>query len=494
MKRPPNGSLSPEDSKRPCTASDGTKVDLGSRKKDLAPGANKASANTPSIQAAKGTCINGGGDTTSAGGELEKECPCGAGMCLLLPSKVFKERKYYRCPKKDDERCDYFTWFGAELEPPVGFTCSKSDSNPLVSCLYPAQRLPKDHLFELFVSSSVIAKCTLLTTIISNQPVIATYMVPGAKEDDHRSYKKASTSTQEVVHLIVLFVSSLQESGWTLNGEFELSDFYVTPFGKLVMSEAKLSILDKASKIKNTKDFCQVHKIIVKDIFLVKSEDQLPIDFKIFVGFLNAFEEKNRYLVLNSTAFMTQEGQLRFVSKVFKKLTALEKTNLAKHNQILDQLPYIDPKVTEGEHMFWKLRADRYNKYLSYHLSYENDQKRSKEEKAQEPVEDNKKKDKLGKKYPDGGKGQVKLIRNCDEHLHEAHSLLKVRPGSLIVSFEKPGANDANSEYCDNSEPLQWTEGFDVEEVGYITDEAFPGAVIMIQKAMHDAGELNKAL
>jgi hypothetical protein len=318
-------------------------------------------------------------------------------------------------------------------------------------------------------------------------------MVPGAKEDDHRSYKRASTSTQEVVHLIVVFVSSLQESGWTLNGEFELSDFYVTPFGKLVMSEAKLRILDKASNIRNSKDFCQVHKIIVKDIFLVKAEDELPIDFNIFVGFLNAFEEKNRYLVLNSTAFMTHEEQLRFVSKVFKKLTTLEKTNLAKHNQILSQLPYLDPEITEGDHMFWKLRADRYNKYLSYHLRYENDQNRSKEEKTQEPIEDSKK-DKLGKIYPDGGKGQVKLIRNCDGHLHEANSLLKTRPGSLIVSFDKPGANGASSEYCDSSERLKWTEGFDVEEVGYITDEAFPGTVIRLQKAMHDAGELNKAL
>jgi hypothetical protein len=80
------------------------------------------------------------------------------------------------------------------------------------------------------------------------------------------------------------------------------------------MSEEKLSVLIKASDERNKMDFVQACKIIRSDIFL--TEEQLPIDIEIFLSLLGEFEEKKRYLVVNSVALMTHASQLEIFSKM----------------------------------------------------------------------------------------------------------------------------------------------------------------------------------
>lgn len=347
--------------------------------------------------------------------------------------------------------------------------------------------------------------CTPLTQKIKDSPMLTNYMVPGVKEIECRSYGGASQLAQEVVHSMVVFLSKLQEFGWSLNGNFELADFFISPLGKFKMSEEKLSVLIKASDERNKTDFVQACKIIRSDIFLTK--EHLPIDIEIFLSLLGEFEEKKRYLVVNSVALMTHASQLEIFSKMYKKLSVLEKTDLEKHNMILSQLPYCDPAIKEGKKMYWKLRAEK-NKYLSCQLRYTSEKELKKQKKAekkaarskpmivqQSVVNNVEKEENLGKTYPAGGKGLVKLIRNSSEYMHAHHGLLYMRPGKVTVSFEQPRAIDARAEFsADRDSPPQWVEVFTYEEVGYIIDQAFPGAIVRLENAMHEVDELKDAM
>lgn len=228
------------------------------------------------------------------------------------------------------------------------------------------------------------------------------------------------------------------------------------------------------------------------------NEEQLPIDIEIFLSLLGEFVEKKRHLVVDSVALMTHARQLDIFIKLYRKLVVLEKTDLKKHNRILSQLPYCDPAIKEGEMMYWKLRAEK-NKYLSCQLACTSEKELKKEKKAEKkaaqsksmivqlPVADDvKKKENLGKAYPAGGKGLIKLIKNSTEYLHVRHGLLYMRPGKVTVSFEQPGAIDARAVFSANADPPQWVEVFSYEEVGYIIDQAFPGAIVRLQNAMHE--------
>jgi hypothetical protein len=68
--------------------------------------------------------------------------------------------------------------------------------------------------------------CTPLTQKIKDSPMLTNYMVPGVKEIECRSYGGASLLAQEVVHSMVVFLSKLQEFGWSLNG---VSGFFLFP-------------------------------------------------------------------------------------------------------------------------------------------------------------------------------------------------------------------------------------------------------------------------
>jgi hypothetical protein len=70
-----------------------------------------------------------------------------------------------------------------------------------------------------------------------------------------------------------------------------------------------------------------------------------------------------------------------------------------------------------------------------------------------------------------------------------------MRPGKLTVSFEQPRAIDARIDFSANVDsPPQWVEAFTYEEVGYIIDQAFPGATVRLQNAMHEVDGLKEAM
>jgi hypothetical protein len=94
-----------------------------------------------------------------------------------------------------------------------------------------------------FLRKLELEMCTPLTLNIEHQAMLMNYMVPGAKESKYKSYSGASQKSQEAVDSLVVFLSNLQEFGWSFNGNFELADFFITPLGKFKMSEEKLSML-----------------------------------------------------------------------------------------------------------------------------------------------------------------------------------------------------------------------------------------------------------
>lgn len=203
---------------------------------------------------------------------------------------------------------------------------------------------------------------------------------------------------------------------------------------------------------------------------------------------------------------MNHARQLEIFRRMFKRLAVLENFDLKKHNAILSQLPYCDPAIKEGENMYWKLRAQK-NKYLSSQLGYTSEKElkrqkktekkaaRSKSTAVQLPVSDDvEKEENLGKTYPAGGKGLVKLIKNSVEYLHKRHGWLYMRPGKLSVSFKQSGATDARADFSANGDPPQWVQIFTYEEVGYIINQALPGTIVRLQNAMHEVDELKEAL
>ncbi|KAM3332042.1 hypothetical protein ACQJBY_027714 [Aegilops geniculata] len=527
-------------------------------------GYSKGTATTPQSVTGSGGSGGGRGPTGQGGYEDEepekKNCPCGAGICLVLTSITHPGRRYYRCPMQDIDGCNFFQWCADPFQGTADAcinTCVNSDTSHATRCHGPFKRLPKDCLLDFFTSARELIWCTTLTEHIKDKDMFTNHMVPGARTVECRIYRSASLFAKMVIKAVGTLLSKLQEFGWSLNGNFDVSDFYVNAVGNWKISAEKFDSLLEATDARNTADFCQACKIIRDDV--LQTEEQLPNEIEKYLDLLSSFKESNRYLIKHSVVLMSVSEQLDVFTRMHKKFLILEKTEPEKHAKIISEMPYCDPTILEGEDRHWKIRA-RQNNYLLYLLGYKTfaqqmtemikqrkseqmDSQQNSSTQSQQPtegeiegkqpqqpvgteitpwehgltdeldeedleykkmlhvdevpdvagvLEENGEKDKVAS-YSDTGQGMLKLFRNCCEHLHPQHALVKLQVGKLKVSFEQQGGT-VRAELSSSTGEVKWVELFTYKEIGYMLAHACPGFLFVFQKSMHEEGQLEENL
>lgn len=195
------------------------------------------------------------------------------------------------------------------------------------------QIIPADIRVLFFIVPRIEKREKLLSFVASKVPVME-ISIPG----DTRKYVKSSDPARHTTTAIVHWLCDLHNHGWTLDGQFDASDFGITRLGAL---KGEIHLMNKLKKLGGRmrwKDMEAGANMIEHAVYFDGLLVGLPVDTENLISLMRNFKRKKYFLIKFHICHDNEAMKYSVFVVMYNRLMVIQALDNVKYRRIINKI------------------------------------------------------------------------------------------------------------------------------------------------------------